>query len=89
MESNELPDETIKREIQEELGVKLDFSNLIYLDSNKNPQGTHHYYEMSVDEEFEPTLNQENQSYKWVNMGGFPSNTHPLLIKYLKSHIYA
>ena len=84
----ETPDETIKREIQEELGINLNYDTLIYVNSTKHPDRTHHYFELSVNEEFEPTLNEENDAYMWVNMSELPENTHPLLKKYIKNDVF-
>jgi ADP-ribose pyrophosphatase YjhB (NUDIX family) len=89
MESGEGSDETIKREIQEELGVNLNYDNLIFMTATKHPDKTHYYYELTVNEEFEPTLNHENDAYIWVNMSDLPSNMHPLLIKFIKSEVFA
>jgi len=89
VELGEAPDETIKREIQEELGVQLDFENLNYLDDTKHPNKTHYYYELFVKDEFEPVLNYENNDYMWVNMSELPKNTHPMLKKYIKSTMFA
>lgn len=83
----EVPDETIKREIQEELGVNLNYDTLNYINATKHPERTHHYFELTVNEEFEPILNPENDAYMWINMSELPKNTHPLLIKYIKSDI--
>jgi 8-oxo-dGTP diphosphatase len=87
VDSGEVPDETIKREIQEELGVNLNYDTLNYINATKHPDRTHHYFELTVNEEFEPVLNPENDAYMWINMSELPSNTHPLLIKYIKSDI--
>lgn len=89
IDAGESPDETIKREIQEELGVNLNCDNLIFMNATKHPDRTHYYYEMSVNEEFEPVLNHENDAYMWVNMAELPDNTHPLLKKYIKSEVFA
>lgn len=89
VDAGESPDETIKREIQEELGVNLNCDNLIFMNATKHPDRTHYYYEMSVNEEFEPVLNHENDAYMWVNMAELPDNTHPLLKKYIKSEVFA
>ena len=88
-EIGETPDETIKREIQEELGVNLNYDNLNYLNATKHPERTHYYYEVFVNEEFEPTLNHENDAYMWINMSELPDNTHPLLKKYIKGEVFA
>lgn len=87
VDSGEVPDETIKREIQEELGVNLNYDTLNYINATKHPERTHHYFELTVNQEFEPVLNPENDAYMWINMSELPKNTHPLLIKYIKSDI--
>ena len=89
VESGEMPQDTIKREIQEELNSNLNTDNLIYLDTTKHLHGTHFFYELFVKEEFEPVLNYENLSYMWVNVNDLPEDMHPLLMKYMKSSIFA
>jgi ADP-ribose pyrophosphatase YjhB (NUDIX family) len=89
VEKGEFPEDAIKREIQEELQVKLDFSNLIYVAQTPSPYGVHYYYELTVNEEFEPNLNEENDKFAWLHYGKMPKQTHPLLIKFMKSNVMA
>lgn len=76
---------TVDREIQEELGVDLDCSSsgIGFLGLTEHSDRTHYYYQVFVEDEFVPVLNDENSEYVWVSSNDEISNMHPLLKKYL------
>jgi len=75
MEDGEKPLETLRREFKEELslspsGIKF---NHIDIENNEKDNLTFHYYEGFVDEEFKPTLDDENLDYGWFKKDELPS----------------
>ena len=51
----------------------------------KHPSGfEYHNFLAIVDEEFIPSLNWENQGYKWVKGGQWPKPLHPGMVALLK-----
>jgi uncharacterized protein len=77
-EENETPLDTVKRELQEEIG--LDSSNIQFLLIHKNqthiPRFEFYTFACVVDEEFVPTLNWESSDYLWASTDDLPEPLH-------------
>lgn len=70
IDDNEKPMSAALREVKEELGYTGWVSNMKLVYTFKNPNGRFRYYNFvgMVDDEFEPTLDWENDGFKWVDL---------------------
>lgn len=84
VDQGENPQEAVRREIKEETGYtgELDLIPLLVF---KAPSDSFQYYNFLavVDNEFNPIMNWENQDFKWVEWGKWPSPLHPGLLTLL------
>ena len=71
--------EGLTREIAEELGGKIVDANLIPIERfvSENNNFEYHTYQITVDEEFVPLLNDEHRGYCWVHLEDHPKPLHP------------
>tara|TARA_B100000427_G_scaffold103904_1_gene85975 strand:- start:1370 stop:1783 length:414 start_codon:yes stop_codon:yes gene_type:complete len=77
-ENNEIPIDTLNREIKEEMGKIPSFKKIYPLHifrSNKNGF-TYNTFIITVDEEFVPQLNIESSGYCWVDIYSWPKPLH-------------
>ena len=80
IDSDEIPKEAAKREVQEEAGYD-GIAEMIPLSvfEKENKDGTifnYHNFLAIIDKEFVPKLNWETQDYKWVDFGDWPQPLH-------------
>ena len=75
IDSDEIPKEAAKREVQEEAGYDGE-TEMIPLSVFEKGTFKYHNFLAIVDEEFEPKLNWETQDYKWVDFGDWPQPLH-------------
>ena len=75
IDPNENPAGAIKREVKEEAGYDGNFE-LKPMYVFKKDKFEYYNFLAIVDTEFEPTLNWETDSYKWVEYGKWPTPTH-------------
>lgn len=77
-EKNEIPIETLLRELKEEIGIIPDVEKLYplhkYISRDKNFE--YNAFVLTVYEEFIPELNSESSGYCWVNVGMYPKPLH-------------
>ena len=75
IDSNENPQEAAKREIKEESGYN---GNVKMIPLSVFQKNTFKYYNFLaiVENEFEPNLNWETQSYDWFDFGNWPRPLH-------------
>ncbi|MGE0826317.1 MAG: NUDIX hydrolase [Candidatus Binatia bacterium] len=78
IDHGETPEETLVREVQEELGVQLRETDLhlCYIYRHKRSSFTYHNYTVLVDEEFLPAPNWEVAEHAWLEFGEWPSPLH-------------
>lgn len=78
VEPNELPINSLKREIQEEIG-NVAFRKIIPLEhfTSDNEKFEYHTYLIPVAEEFIPLLNHEHRGYAWTSIEDHPKPLHP------------
>lgn len=79
----ETPFEGLAREIEEELGGRIQDPKLILLDYyvSKNLKFRYTTYFVSVDDEFLPLLNNEHIGYAWLPLSSAPRPLHPGLVR--------
>ena len=75
IDSDEIPKEAAKREVQEEAGYDV-HTEMISLSVFEKGTFKYHNFLAIIDEEFEPKLNWETQDYKWVDFGDWPQPLH-------------
>ena len=75
IDSNENPQEAAKREVKEESGYN---GNVKMIPLSVFQKNTFKYYNFLaiVENEFEPNLNWETQSYDWFDFGNWPRPLH-------------
>lgn len=82
MDNNESPESAIKREFIEETGV--DFERTPYrlqsLMTSRGDDCTYYNFLATIDEEFEPVINDETQGFEWCEFGEWPTPLHPGII---------
>ena len=78
VEIGESPYEALIREVEEELGIVPDISNLNRIDVYQSKDRNFMYYSFVavIEDEFLPTLNGESCGYAWVNIGNWPKPLH-------------
>ena len=80
IDSDEIPKEAAKREVQEEAGYYGEAEMIplsVFEKENKDKTVfKYHNFLAIIDEEFEPKLNWETQDYKWVDFGDWPQPLH-------------
>jgi 8-oxo-dGTP pyrophosphatase MutT (NUDIX family) len=74
IDTDENPQNAVKREIAEELGYNLPM-RLIPMYVYKDKDFVYYNFLAIVENEFEPKLNWETESYRWIRFGDWP---HPL-----------
>lgn len=77
----------LKREINEELGGKINDAKIIPIDQYTSDSGIfiYHTFLIQVDDEFIPYLNSEHKGYCWVSLDALPRPLHPGVEKTLSS----
>lgn len=75
IDSDEIPKEAAKREVQEEAGYDGE-TEMIPLSVFEKGTFKYHNFLAIVDEEFVPKLNWETQDYEWVDFGDWPQPLH-------------
>lgn len=78
MEENEIPKETLLRELREEMGFVPDIERIYPFDIFESRDKSFRYYTFVciVKEEFVPQINKEAVGYSWVNFGLWPKPMH-------------
>lgn len=76
IDSSEQPLNACKREVQEETGYHGP-AEYRHLWTFKSGNFQYHNFLVTVPEEFDPTLDWENQGFAWVEYGDWPSPLHP------------
>tara|TARA_A100001015_G_scaffold296707_1_gene377347 strand:+ start:3009 stop:3440 length:432 start_codon:yes stop_codon:yes gene_type:complete len=76
-EESETPWESLKREIQEEIGV-IDIKKTIPLETfvSNDSKFSFHTYLCVIQDEFIPKLNFEHNGFAWVSFGSWPKPLH-------------
>lgn len=79
IEKNETVVEGLNREIAEELSGVIKDAKLIPIEKFTSDSGhfEYHTFQITVDEEFVPILNQEHRGYCWVELKDHPKPLHP------------
>lgn len=77
-EENEVPIDTLLRELKEEIGIIPDTEKLYPLHKyvSKDKKFEYNAFVLTVYEEFSPQLNYESAGYCWVNIGMYPKPLH-------------
>jgi 8-oxo-dGTP pyrophosphatase MutT (NUDIX family) len=72
------PYDTLKREIQEEVGKSPTIKKVVPLELfiSNDEQFHYHTYVLIVDKEFIPTLNNEHAGYAWCDFNSWPKPLH-------------
>jgi len=85
-EQLERPWETLKREIDEEIG-HIEIKKTIPLETfvSNDEKFNFHTYLCLVEDEFIPTLNYEHSGYAWTSFGDWPKPLHQGLNNTLKN----
>lgn len=88
IDHGEGPEETLIREIQEELGMHLHAADLhlCYTFRDAVSQFVYHNYTVLVDEEFHPAPNWEVAEHAWVEFGQWPDPLHFGMQAWLQDH---
>lgn len=78
-EGNELPVQTIERELTEELGRLPDITKFYPIHKMVSNDNSFEYdtFLATVPTEFTPEINGESEGYAWVNYDRYPSPLHP------------
>jgi len=78
-EINELPVQTIERELKEELGFLPEINKFYPLHKMVSNDESFEYdtFLATVSSEFIPILNDESEGYAWVNYNRYPVPLHP------------
>lgn len=79
-ENDELPAETLKRELEEEIGIiPQDLEKIIPINKYTSPDKkfVYHTFVVVVLEEFIPVLNNESDGFAWVKIPNWPRPLHP------------
>ena len=76
---NETLGDTLKREVQEEIGYTITTEKIIPIDlfTSDNKQFKYNTYVIVVTEEFVPKLNAEHRGYCWCELNDIPRPMHP------------
>ena len=79
IETNEFTQQSLMREIEEELGGSIKDPKLIPIEKFTSDNGnfTYHTFIIPVDHEFVPVLNDEHRGYCWVSLEDHPKPLHP------------
>ncbi len=85
MDSNETPEEAVRRELVEEAEYhgKLALYKMVEFADPKSGFKYHNYLAI-VPDEFVPVLNRESQGYEWCDFGDWPQPLHPGIVYLLK-----
>lgn len=72
------PYDTLKREIQEEIGKSPAIKKVVPLELfvSNDQQFHYHTYVLIVDKEFIPILNEEHAGYAWCDFNSWPKPLH-------------
>jgi 8-oxo-dGTP pyrophosphatase MutT (NUDIX family) len=78
-EGNELPIQTVERELEEELGFMPDIVKFYPLHTMVSNDNSFEYntFLATVPVEFTPNINHESEGYAWVNYNRYPTPLHP------------
>jgi len=78
-EGQELPVQTIERELEEELGFLPDITKFIPIHKMVSNDESFEYdtFLATVPQEFTPNINGESEGYAWVNYDRYPVPLHP------------
>jgi len=76
-EGNELPIDTLVREMSEEIGNVTDIIKIIPIEKFTNVNFEYNTYVCVVEKEFIPILNSEHKGYCWTEINSYPKPLHP------------
>jgi len=76
--SDHTPYDTLKREVDEEVGKTPSIKKIIPLElfTSNDQQFQYNTYILVVEKEFMPTLNNEHEGYAWCNFNSWPKPLH-------------
>lgn len=76
VDAGSTPEETVRREVWEEAGYDEPFE-LVHVHTYRHSSGfVYENYVAVVEDEFEPSLDDETADYAWVKEGRWPSDLH-------------
>jgi len=75
-EAGGTPRQTLDREVLEEAGFDISRLPVSWKPTFRDGKFSFYNAVVEVDEEFEPTLNDENEAYVWVDFGKWPTPLH-------------
>lgn len=88
VDEGETPEYALYREYLEELGVDNILNDaVLYKVENGSNNSDFYYFKGTIDKEFAPQLNEENQDFEWVNLTDLPEKTHPLFLRFVKNNM--